>query len=293
MSLEDTPEGIAGANAAASNAGVGVLGETGTPFSASTGTGTITEQEQEQEQDPTHKENAEDANKIDSGNINSDGNYYDADENSNPPSDDIATSAAKLGDDNDEGVVDAGIAIAEAIRTETETETMTVEQSLETTIGMTLEAETVVEEQQQQSFLQESNANHPEDNAMLLQSGEEDQREPQEEDAAGVFDGSAGEDSGDMNDEEGGDDVANRMVCEPAEVGTSTAATEFGAEGEGEGDAMVSMENSTTTPTHRRTNSDTNRKKRLCRFPGCTRVIKSQGHCQRHGAKAKRCKVRM
>ena len=33
------------------------------------------------------------------------------------------------------------------------------------------------------------------------------------------------------------------------------------------------------------------KKKRLCRFPGCTKVIKSQGHCQRHGAKAKRCKV--
>jgi hypothetical protein len=31
--------------------------------------------------------------------------------------------------------------------------------------------------------------------------------------------------------------------------------------------------------------------KRLCRFPGCTRVIKSQGHCQRHGAKAKRCRI--
>lgn len=34
-----------------------------------------------------------------------------------------------------------------------------------------------------------------------------------------------------------------------------------------------------------------NKKKRLCRYPGCTKVIKSQGHCQRHGAKAKRCKV--
>lgn len=33
------------------------------------------------------------------------------------------------------------------------------------------------------------------------------------------------------------------------------------------------------------------KRKRLCRHPGCTRVIKSQGHCQRHGAKAKRCKV--
>jgi len=33
------------------------------------------------------------------------------------------------------------------------------------------------------------------------------------------------------------------------------------------------------------------KKKRLCRFPGCMKVIKSQGHCQRHGAQAKRCKV--
>jgi hypothetical protein len=32
------------------------------------------------------------------------------------------------------------------------------------------------------------------------------------------------------------------------------------------------------------------KKKRLCRFPGCNRVIKSQGHCQRHGAKTKRCR---
>jgi hypothetical protein len=33
------------------------------------------------------------------------------------------------------------------------------------------------------------------------------------------------------------------------------------------------------------------KKKRLCRYPGCNKVIKSQGHCQRHGARAKRCKV--
>jgi hypothetical protein len=31
--------------------------------------------------------------------------------------------------------------------------------------------------------------------------------------------------------------------------------------------------------------------RRLCRFPGCIKVIKSQGHCQRHGAKAKRCRI--
>ncbi len=70
------------------------------------------------------------------------------------------------------------------------------------------------------------------------------------------------------------------------------------SESNNEGDTLLTT---TTTPneasdfpsTHRRTNSDTNRKKRLCRYPGCTRVIKSQGHCQRHGAKAKRCKVRV
>jgi hypothetical protein len=33
------------------------------------------------------------------------------------------------------------------------------------------------------------------------------------------------------------------------------------------------------------------KRKRTCRHPGCTKVIKSQGHCQRHGAKAKRCRV--
>jgi hypothetical protein len=33
------------------------------------------------------------------------------------------------------------------------------------------------------------------------------------------------------------------------------------------------------------------KKRRLCRHPGCSKVIKSQGHCQRHGAKAKRCKI--
>mmetsp|Transcript_17605 Transcript_17605/g.20376 ORF Transcript_17605/g.20376 Transcript_17605/m.20376 type:complete len:274 (+) Transcript_17605:97-918(+) len=31
--------------------------------------------------------------------------------------------------------------------------------------------------------------------------------------------------------------------------------------------------------------------KRLCRFPGCARTIKSQGHCQGHGAVVKTCKV--
>lgn len=33
------------------------------------------------------------------------------------------------------------------------------------------------------------------------------------------------------------------------------------------------------------------KRRRLCKFPNCDRVVKSQGHCQRHGAKPKRCKV--
>lgn len=35
----------------------------------------------------------------------------------------------------------------------------------------------------------------------------------------------------------------------------------------------------------------TSRPKRLCRFPGCGKVVKSQGACQKHGAKPKKCKV--
>ncbi|KAL7543126.1 hypothetical protein ACHAXR_012424 [Thalassiosira sp. AJA248-18] len=33
------------------------------------------------------------------------------------------------------------------------------------------------------------------------------------------------------------------------------------------------------------------KKKRLCKFPGCSNTVKAQGHCQRHGAKTKRCKA--
>jgi hypothetical protein len=32
-------------------------------------------------------------------------------------------------------------------------------------------------------------------------------------------------------------------------------------------------------------------KRRFCRAPGCTRIVKSQGLCQRHGAKPRKCKV--
>lgn len=32
-------------------------------------------------------------------------------------------------------------------------------------------------------------------------------------------------------------------------------------------------------------------KRRYCKFPGCSNVVKSQGLCQRHGAKVQRCRV--
>jgi hypothetical protein len=216
MSMQDKPEGIAGATAsAATNAeSIGeAIGATGTES-------------------------------LQENNQGGDGNNSDE----NPPNDDIATSPAKLGDDNDDddddgdaGVIDAGIAEA---------------------MGTSMSEPPAGEQQQQQQY----------------PTGDED----------GMFAGSAGEDeSGDnhsdtMNDGDN-DEEANKVACRP--VGMA-----------GESSPMDSM-GITTTPTHRRTesdasNSNSNRKKRLCRFPGCTRVIKSQGHCQRHGAKAKRCKVR-
>jgi hypothetical protein len=32
-------------------------------------------------------------------------------------------------------------------------------------------------------------------------------------------------------------------------------------------------------------------KRRLCQVEGCPRIVKSQGRCQRHGAKPKSCKI--
>lgn len=54
-------------------------------------------------------------------------------------------------------------------------------------------------------------------------------------------------------------------------------------------ESMSKPENTNVTTTTSTTAAAASRK-RLCRFPGCERVIKSQGHCQRHGARAKRCR---
>jgi hypothetical protein len=38
-------------------------------------------------------------------------------------------------------------------------------------------------------------------------------------------------------------------------------------------------------------NVNTKQKKRICQFPCCPRRVKSQGLCQRHGARPRRCKL--
>jgi hypothetical protein len=37
--------------------------------------------------------------------------------------------------------------------------------------------------------------------------------------------------------------------------------------------------------------SDVKHKRRYCREKDCTRIVKSQGLCQRHGAKTRKCKI--
>jgi hypothetical protein len=59
-------------------------------------------------------------------------------------------------------------------------------------------------------------------------------------------------------------------------------------------DTAATTKNSTAGAGVGKNNSgsnNNNNNKRMCAFPGCYRVVKSQGHCQRHGAVAKRCKV--
>ena len=44
-------------------------------------------------------------------------------------------------------------------------------------------------------------------------------------------------------------------------------------------------------PQHGKEGQTLKYKRRCCRIPGCVRTVKSQGVCQRHGAKAKNCRV--
>lgn len=78
------------------------------------------------------------------------------------------------------------------------------------------------------------------------------------------------------------EDVALAIV-----VGAVAAASKNVVPGFAE-DTKEATENTPNSPENYETNAT---KRRLCRFPGCNRVIKSQGHCQRHGARAKRCRM--
>lgn len=66
--------------------------------------------------------------------------------------------------------------------------------------------------------------------------------------------------------------------------GTTQIAAAVAAAADGDPVPAANHDNTTTAAAAR--------KKRICKFPGCTRVVKSQGYCQGHGAKAKRCSVK-
>ncbi|KAL7437128.1 hypothetical protein ACHAXH_008057 [Discostella pseudostelligera] len=59
----------------------------------------------------------------------------------------------------------------------------------------------------------------------------------------------------------------------------------------------ASLEDLASAPTHGDLTSDKasstppRKKQRICVFPGCTKSVKAQGHCQAHGAIIKRCKA--
>jgi hypothetical protein len=73
------------------------------------------------------------------------------------------------------------------------------------------------------------------------------------------------------------------------EVETSQSIMGYAGDG-GNGDTAGMMIANVAATIDNAAVSMEDKKKRLCRFPGCNRVIKSQGHCQRHGAKTKRCR---
>lgn len=53
----------------------------------------------------------------------------------------------------------------------------------------------------------------------------------------------------------------------------------------------INMSNNSAVCPGKISISTMNNLRRLCRVEGCSRVVKSQGVCQRHGAKTKPCKV--
>lgn len=119
----------------------------------------------------------------------------------------------------------------------------------------------------------------------------DEQQEGAPEQSHGEEQGQNSVSSADFQDGEGNIDINEaEMEAEGAEGSTDEKFTDEGdgdmADGSGDGgigDTNEAQEENDAAPPFK--------KKRLCRTPGCNRVIKSQGHCQRHGAKAKRCKI--
>ena len=75
------------------------------------------------------------------------------------------------------------------------------------------------------------------------------------------------------------DDVAH------GEVETAANATAVSEHTRKELAATTSSGSSKSLADHPR------KRKRVCKIPGCLRSVKAQGHCQKHGAKIKRCKA--
>jgi hypothetical protein len=87
------------------------------------------------------------------------------------------------------------------------------------------------------------------------------------------------------------DEVAANLEGDKNKASPADKKTASSAEDGTEKSPFLGKRKSAPTATSDAAEDVLAKKKRLCRHPGCSRVIKSQGHCQRHGAKAKRCKV--
>jgi hypothetical protein len=81
------------------------------------------------------------------------------------------------------------------------------------------------------------------------------------------------------------------IALQAMQVVEGTAAVDNDNDDDVDAEAEAGAPDNSADNDNGENSSATPKKKRLCRYPNCTRVIKSQGHCQRHGAKAKRCKV--
>jgi hypothetical protein len=106
-----------------------------------------------------------------------------------------------------------------------------------------------------------------------------------------------------LNNNKNNNDNSNNSTNSSASTSTSPGVVGFAGDGTETGKGTDITEAAVTTHAVTRTaggivkqqllpeEEKTKRIRiRMCRFPGCSRVVKSQGHCQRHGAIPKRCR---